>query len=365
MENRLPGKEARIAVAMSGGVDSSVAALVLHREGYSLAGVTLKLFCTEEHPELESDRSCCSMEAIEDAAAVAARIGIPHHVWDFSAVFHEQVIAPFRDEYLRGRTPNPCVDCNRRVRFCVLLEKVRRAGFTHLATGHHARIVGGGEAPAAAIARGADTEKDQAYVLWGIDRSDIPSLVFPIGSLRKEEVRALAAEAGLLTAEKPESQDICFLSAGDLERFLGPMEPGPVVDGEGRRLGSHKGAARYTVGQRRGLGVAGGERLYVTSVDPAENTVTVGGKKDLLASGAALEDPNFHLPEEAVLGGPVEAKIRYRHPAAPARLLRGEQGGLELRFDEPQRAVTPGQSAAFYREGILLGGGIIRSAIPI
>jgi tRNA-specific 2-thiouridylase len=327
--------------------------------------VTLKLFCTDEHPELESGRSCCSFEAIEDAAGVAARIGIPHHVWDFTSLFHDEVIRPFRDEYLRGRTPNPCVACNARVRFRALLEKTRRAGFTHLATGHHARIVmreeGANEAPT--IARGADREKDQAYVLWGIAREDLSSLLFPIGALRKEEVRRLAAEAGLPTAEKPESQDICFLPKGDLPHFLGPMEEGPVLDVSGRRLGAHRGAARYTVGQRRGIGVASSERLYVTAVDPAANTVTVGREEDLLADGALVEEENFHLPEEDLLGAPIEAKIRYRHRAAPARLAREEGGALVLRFDEPQRAVTPGQSAAFYRGEILLGGGIIASAL--
>ncbi len=342
IENLSPPKGARIAVAMSGGVDSAAAALLLKEAGYDVAGVTLKLFCLGDDPGLESDRSCCSAEAIEDAASTAARLGIPHHVWDFSEPFRERVIDPFREEYFRGRTPNPCVSCNRNVRFRLFLDKVRRSGYPYLATGHYVRLaeIDG----ARAILRGRDRGKDQSYVLWGIRGEDLPGLVFPVGDLQKDEVRALLSRAGHAVAEKRESQDICFLPDRDLRGFLGMSEEGEIVDGEGNVIGRHDGAARYTIGQRRGLGVAAGEALYVTGVDIAKNRVRLGPESDLYGIGLVAEDANFLVPLEFLGAGPVEAKIRYRHEPAPASIAPMDGDRWEIRFQTPPESRSPPDS---------------------
>ena len=359
-EGVYPPEGSRIAVAMSGGVDSSVAALLLAEAGYLVTGVTLKLFCLDENPELDSDRSCCSLESIEDAAAAAARIGIDHHVWDFTDPFRESVIDPFRRGYAAGLTPNPCVDCNRRVRFETLLDKVRRSGFPFFATGHYVRLVeeeGGGRS----MLRGVDHAKDQSYMLWGIRSASLPHLVFPLGGLDKGQVRKEAERGRLAVAEKRESQDICFLPDGDLGRFLGAAEEGVIVDGAGNRLGKHEGAARFTIGQRRGLGVAAGEPLYVTGVDTERNEVRLGPEEDLYASVLTAAEENLHVPEEELTGRPVEAKIRYHHTPTRATVSRNPAGLIQVRFAEPQRAITPGQSVVFYRGDLLLGGAVIRA----
>ena len=355
MENRTPPPGEKVAVALSGGVDSAAAALLLREAGCRVAAFTLRHLCESEGREGKGD------DPAEDGARVAEALGIPHTVLDASDLFRDDVMEPFRREYLAGRTPNPCVVCNRAVKFGLLLDRVREEGFHRLATGHHARLAG--PDGAVRILRAADRAKDQSYVLWAIDGAVLPRLVFPVGGMTKEEARRAVAAAELPAADHPESQDICFLGPGELPRFLGDPRPGPIVDGEGRRIGTHEGAARYTIGQRKGLGVAAGEPLYVVETNTRLNMVRLGREEDLYASAAILGDENFHVPEEEALAGDLLVKIRYRHEPAAATLRRAGKGRLEVRFLRPQRAVTPGQSAVFYRGDLLLGGAVIDFAI--
>ncbi len=353
----------RVAIAMSGGVDSAVAALLLARSNCSVVGVTLKLWCSEDFPERETEKACCSREAIDDAASVAARLRIPHHVWDFSEEFKREVIDPFRSEYFLGRTPNPCVDCNRHVRFQLLFDKLRQAGFDYLATGHYARIDCTGSR--ARLLQGADPKKDQSYVLWGMGREALDHTLFPLGSLTKADVRRIARENGISVADKEESQDICFIPDHDLGSFLGGEKEGDVVGRGGEKLGTHRGAARYTVGQRRGLGVSAEEPLYVTAINMEQNEVQLGKKEELLASGALMEQVSLLIPEDEITGAQVEIKIRYKHQPCPADITIEGDGRATVRFQTPQSAVTPGQSAVFYRGEEVLGGGVIDRSVGV
>ena len=359
----------RVVVAMSGGVDSSVAAALLVERGCDVIGITMKNFCYADVPEERSAAACCSLEAIEDARAVARALGVPHHVLDFEGPFREAVIDPFVEEYAAGRTPNPCVRCNRFVRFPQLWRKARILGAEFVATGHYARAVrDGGEV---SILRPTDRAKDQTFYLWGLGRPLLERALFPLGGLSKNEVRARAAEPGFRVAEKPESQDICFIPDGDLRGFLERQlaerpelaaerfAPGPVLSTSGELLGSHAGSAFLTVGQRRGLGVTAARPLYVTSVE-AGNTVVAGGEEELYADGLEAEDANWLVePPRAPIR--VLAQIRYRSPASPAELTPGASRTLSVRFDEPQRAIAPGQSVVFYDGDRLLGGATIRN----
>lgn len=383
------GSGTRIVVAMSGGVDSSVAAATLVERGCDVVGITMKNFCYSEVPEELSAAACCSLEAIEDARAVARALGIPHHVLDFEGPFREAVIDPFVEEYAAGRTPNPCVRCNRFVRFPQLWRKARLLGAAFVATGHYARAVRGSGAVfrdevtdfrdrdggvtnvEVAIMRPADRAKDQTFYLWGLGRPLLERALFPLGHLSKSEVRARARELGFVVAEKPESQDICFIPDGDLRGFLERQlaerpelaaerfASGPVVSTTGELLGTHGGSAFLTVGQRRGLGVTAERPLYVTSVGEG-NTVVAGGEEELYADELVAEDANWLVdPPRGPI--PVMAQIRYRSPAAPARLRVGPSRSVRLRFAEPQRAIAPGQSVVFYGDGDsrLLGGATI------
>ncbi len=378
----------RVVVAMSGGVDSSVAAALLVERGCDVVGITMKNFCYSQVPEELSAAACCSLEAIEDARAVARVLGIPHHVLDFEGPFREAVMDPFVEEYAAGRTPNPCVRCNRFVRFPQLWRKARLLGAEFVATGHYARAArdggtdfrdddtdfhdgnGGAMKSEVAILRPADRIKDQTFYLWGLGRALLERALFPLGRLSKSAVRARAAELGFVVADKPESQDICFIPDGDLRGFLERQlaerpelaaerfAPGPVLSTTGELLGTHAGSAFLTVGQRRGLGVTAERPLYVTAV-AAGNTVVVGGEEELYADELEAEDANWLIepPREPIA---VLAQIRYRSPAAPARLIAGPSRTVRLRFDQPERAIAPGQSVVFYDDGDrLLGGATI------
>ncbi len=349
----------RIVVAMSGGVDSSVAAALLVEAGYEVIGVNLRL---------AGDASrCCSLDDAEDARRVAERLGIRFYVADYAQRFRREVIEPFADDYLAGRTPIPCVACNQRFKFRHLLDRARALGAERVATGHYARVERAADGTRV-LRRGADPAKDQSYFLFDLDQERLARIAFPVGALDKAAVRARARDLGLATAEKPESQEICFVPDGDYARVVESVRPdalpgaGELVDERGRVLGRHAGVHRFTVGQRRGLGVAAGSRLYVTAIDAARNRVTVGPAASLAAAGARVGRVSWvaGVPPAA----PVRARvrIRYRDAGAVARVEPGPGASARVHFDAPARAVTPGQAAVFYRGDEVLGGGWIEAA---
>lgn len=334
----------RVLVAMSGGVDSSVAALLLRDAGHEVVGVTLKLWGGE------SDTGCCSVSDVDDARRVADRLGIAHHTFGFADDFDRHVVQPYVADHAAGRTPNPCVECNRHLKFDRLLRRAEALGFDALATGHHARVLPAAGGRGLRLARGADQAKDQSYVLSMLDQGALARVRFPVGAMAKADVRALAAEHGLATAAKPDSQEVCFIpaAAGGRRRFLEArttLTPGRVVDGEGRSVGRVPAVEAVTVGQRRGLGLAGGgPRRFAVDVDVATATVTVGRAADLLVERTSLQALAWADPSGAPAdGATVLAQCSAHGEARPARL----RGGV-LGWDEPRRRVAPGQAVALY-----------------
>ena len=353
------GKKPVIAVAMSGGGDSSVTAALLKGQGHEVIGITMRLF---------APRSTGSGSAAHDAAAVARHLEIPHHVVDLEADFRELIIRDFIDEYRCGRTPNPCVRCNRYVKFGLLLEQGRAVGADLLATGHYVRKT----VDATGICHLRQARcigKDQSYFLYTLSQEQLARVIFPLGEMEsKDEVRRLAREFHLPVAGKEDSQEVCFIPNDDYVAFLegsGALKgtPGDIVHVEGRVIGRHRGTHRYTVGQRKGLGIAWNKPLYVTAIDTEHNRVVVGEEQYLAAAGLLAEETGWIVPLDA---GEFETtcKIRYRQQPVPCRVRLLPEGGCEVCFDEPQRAVTPGQSVVFYRDDEVLGGGIIVGAVP-
>lgn len=361
----------RIVVGMSGGIDSSVAAGILVEAGHEVIGITIKTYNYDDiGGNAANDTSCCSLDGINDAREVCAQLGIPHYVFDFSQPFREQVIDRFIATYMEGSTPNPCVICNRKIKWEELIRKGREIGADVVAMGHYARL---GFDPASGrkwISRGRDSAKDQSYALWAVSQESLACTVLPLGDWTKAETRAWAESRGLRTAVKRESYEICFIPDNDYTRFLRENVKGleqQVAGGsvlfEGKEIGRHDGYPFYTIGQRRGLNVAAGEALYVTAIDAASNTVTVGRKGDLLRRECVAGDVTMQkhpFPEAPVR---VEAKIRYKDAAAPATLFPLENGRVRIAFDEAKSAITRGQSTVWYDGGDVVGGGIIEEVL--
>jgi tRNA-specific 2-thiouridylase len=356
-----PTSRERVLVAMSGGVDSSVAAALLVEQGYDVVGATMKLFCYgDEVP----DRPCCSLDSIDDARRVCQQLGVPHYVLNLESTFGRDVVANFVEEYSRGRTPIPCVRCNTFTKFRDLLRKADSIDARWIATGHYARMSEG------VLLRGVDARKDQSYFLWGIDRAVLQRMLLPIGWQTKDETRAVAHRLGLeVVAEKVESQDICFVPDGDhtkvLRRHLGDdapaLTPGPVMLRDGTIVGEHPGYAHFTIGQRRGLPGGFPEPMFVIELRPRERAVVIGPKEELLGRGLIAREVNW-LVDRPTVGARVDVQVRHRAAAAAAEIVRLDEDEVELALDEPVSAITPGQSMVLYDGPRVLGGGVIEGS---
>ena len=357
----------KVMIAMSGGVDSSVTAYLLKEAGHECAGCTMKLYDADEIDhcsECEDSRTCCALSDIEDARSVAYRLGMQHHVFNFKKEFEENVIAPFVDSYIHGLTPNPCINCNMYLKFDKLLERARVLGYDAIATGHYARIEY--ENGKYLLKKGLDASKDQSYVLYSLTQDQLAHTYFPLGGMSKAECRKIAEANNFINAKKHDSQDICFVPDGDyaamIERYAGKTsgtEPGDFVDMDGNFIARHKGIIHYTIGQRRGLGIPAANRLYVVKVDVDNNQVILGSNDDLFTTTVHVKD--FHWIEGDNIPSEIRCKtrIRYKHTEQPCTVYYHSDGLATIEFDEPQRAITPGQTAVLYQDDIVLGGGVI------
>lgn len=356
----------KVVVAMSGGVDSSLTAALLVHQGYDVIGATMQIWDSER--EDTDERGCCSLSAVADARRVADKLGIPYYVLNFRQLFQETVVDYFIAEYSAGRTPNPCIACNRYVKFEGLLKKALALGAEYVATGHYARIGYDGARGRFLLRKGVDPAKDQSYALYHLNQHTLKHFLMPLGEYTKTETRQMAREIGLAVADKPDSQEICFVPDDDYQSFLAEkapasLKPGDIVDTRGRVLGRHKGLPLYTVGQRKGLGIAAGRPLYVVALDTDRNQVIVGDDNDVFASELVAGDLNYIAFDDLTAPLTAAVKIRYSAREAPALITPLAGGQVRIRFETPQRAITPGQSVVFYDGDIVLGGGIIGKVI--
>jgi len=356
-----------VVVAMSGGVDSSVAAALLLEQGYSVVGITMKTYDFDEvGGNIANETSCCGLGAVHDARSAAARLGIPHYVVDFREAFQREVISNFEEEYLNGRTPNPCVICNRAIKWGELLQKADALGAVYIATGHYVRLRFEPDRERYVISKASYLEKDQSYALWAVSQDSLRRTLFPLGGLTKPRVRQLAQSLGLKNAQKRESFEICFVPDNRYDRFLRERHPdlehrvsGGALVRNGRVVGHHRGYPFYTIGQRKGIG-AFGQKVYVTGIESASNTVQIGTEDELFHRSLRADRVNwsgFAAPKGPIR---VQAKVRYKDEPAHATVQPEIRGTVRLTFDEPKRAITPGQSVVFYVGEDLAGGGVIQ-----
>lgn len=354
---------AKVMVGMSGGVDSSVAAKLLIDSGYDVTGVTLKLFDSEELTE--SSRTCCSLSDVEDARSVCYKLGIDHFVFNFKETFKEKVIKQFTESYLNGKTPNPCIECNRHIKFDKMLRRAEELGFDYIATGHYAQRIYDSKTEKYILKRPKDRSKDQTYVLYGLTQYQLSKTLFPLGEYEKPDIRRIAENAGLINSRKPDSQDICFVPDGDYASFIkkntgAEIKEGNFINSGGDIIGRHKGIINYTIGQRRGIGISIGKPAYVTDKNLIENTVTIGEERDLYKSEITAYDVNLismdSIPDEMR----VTAKVRYSRNEQTAVVIPSGNGEVLVKFDEPQRAPASGQAVVFYDGDIVIGGGTIK-----
>ena len=357
----------RVVLGMSGGVDSSVAAYILKEQGYEVIGVTMQIWPDSDSSRLEKEGGCCSLSAVDDARRVADHLGIPYYVLNFKDIFEKKVIDYFVDSYRIGQTPNPCIACNRYVKFEELLRRAEALGADYVATGHYAKVIYDTESDRYLLKKSASIQKDQTYALYNMNQYQLAHTLMPLGDYNnKDEIRRIARDIGLKVATKPDSQEICFVEDDDYGRFIeerapGSGKPGNFVDKDENILGIHKGIIHYTVGQRKGLGITFGKPMYVVSINHKTNQVTLGEAKDVYSTSMIVEDLNLISLDRINEPMEVGVKIRYTAKEVPATILPIAEGRLKVEFHQPERAVTPGQAAVFYYGDTIVGGGTIIS----